>query len=72
MNAPKILAINLPSLNNTSMVLQHHSIYTLLKTAFWEMDVLIIFEQQIHIFSRMLFIQWETTLMLRFWVLGIN
>ena len=54
------------------MVLQHHSIYTLLKTAFWEMDVLIIFEQQIHIFSRMLFIQWETTLMLRFWVLGIN
>ena len=72
MNAPNILTINLPSLNNTSMVPQYHSFYTLLKTAFWEMDILIIFEQQIHIFSRMFFIQWKTTLMLRFGILGIN
>ena len=65
MNAPKILTINLPSLNNTSMVPHHHSIYTLLKKAYWEMDILIIFEQQILIFPRMIFIQWKTTLMLR-------
>ena len=68
MNAPKILTINLPSLNNTSMVPHHHSIYTLLKKAYWEMDILIIFEQQILIFPRMIFIQWKTTLMLRFGV----